>query len=601
MLFDLKKILNFLSRKEKKNLFLLSLSKFFSGIMDMLGVASIIPFLAVISNKKILNENEYILNIKNYFNFDNNEIIIIFALFSLLFLLANYLTKWIDIWYDSYITHNIWLNLSTRLFNSYLFEEYKFHLTNSTNNLLEKVQVKINYAVIGIIHPFFQIFGKLLSSVLLLSFLIIAEPLITSILFLSIGSAYGFIFLFLKKKMTDYGKQQSEATTNSFKTADQAFKSIKDIKINKSFNFFIKSFYKISSVVADVSVKKILFISSPKIVIDLVSYIIGFTIIIYVVIFRSYELSSIVLLIGLYTLVLQRILPNFQIIFQELSNYKYYRPAYEEIYKDLENINANNETLNQINKDFIINNNITLKDAVYSYPSKKEKKIIDIKNITIPINQFIGITGKSGSGKSTLINLITGLLQLDNGEILIDGKGLNAKSLITDWQPLISYVSQSPFIADETVLHNIAYCVDEDKIDIVKVKKAAEIAEISEFIESLSEKYNTKVGENGIRLSGGQKQRISLARAIYLDKEILILDESTSSLDVVTEKKIIDRVIKMKSNKTIISITHRVHSLRNCNKIFILNEGKIEDEGSFQELQNKSKTFNDLIKKSENL
>ncbi len=181
MIKDVSKSLLFLKKKEKKKLINLSLTKFLTGVMDLVGVASIIPFLAVITNEKILNNNEYILNIKNSFNVNNNEVIIIFAMSSFILLILNYLIRWFDIWYDSYVGNNIWLNLSKRLFNRYLLEPYNFHLINSTNNLLEKVQVKINFIVVGIIQPFFQICGKIFSSLLLFTILMIVEPFITTI------------------------------------------------------------------------------------------------------------------------------------------------------------------------------------------------------------------------------------------------------------------------------------------------------------------------------------------------------------------------------------------------------------------------------------
>ena len=241
MLKEVRHSLTFLEKKEKRKLLTLSITKFFTGIMDLIGVASVIPFLAVISNQEILNNNLYLINLKNFLKVENNEFIIILAISSFILLVLNYLIRWFDIWYDSYVSNNIWLNLSKRMFNQYLFEPYSFHLINSTNNLLEKVQVKVNFIVIGIIHPFFQICGKLFSSILLFTVLMVVEPVITLTITSIVLLFYLFIYLFLKKKMTRYGKFQAEASTKSFKIVDQAFKSIKDIKLNNSYSFYLEN------------------------------------------------------------------------------------------------------------------------------------------------------------------------------------------------------------------------------------------------------------------------------------------------------------------------------------------------------------------------
>ncbi len=597
MIKEVQKTLKFLETKEKNKLMALSITKFFTGLMDLVGVASIIPFLAVISNQEVLNTNKHLLFLKDFLNLDNNSIVVFLAFASFILLFLNYLTRWFDVWYDSYVSHNIWLNLSKKLFNQYLIEPYSFYIKNSTNYLLEKIQVKINFIVIGIIHPFFQICGKFFSSILLFSILLYFEPLITFLITIILIFFYSFIFLFLKNKMESYGRLQANASTKSFKIVDQAFKSIKDIKINNSYNFYIKNFFNISETLANVSVKKVFFIVSPKILIELMSYVFAFSIIIYLMLMNHRNLSDIILLIGIYTITLHRILPNLQIIFQEIGNFKYYKPSYDEIFSDLIKINFKKKNFKKKLINIKFQDEISLENIDFKYDENKNK-VLSIKNLKIKAGEYLGITGPSGSGKSTLINLITGLLNPNNGKILVDKREI-VGDLIGDWQSAISYVPQLPFIADDTITNNIAYGLNEDKIDFQKVKEAAKIAQISEFIENkLPQKYETIVGEDGIRLSGGQRQRLSIARAIYTNKDLLILDESTSSLDVMTEKQIIESLIKSKLNKTVIFVTHRVNSLRNCDKILLLNNGKIDAYGKYNDLENNNEIFKTfLIKK----
>ena len=202
--------------------------------------------------------------------------------------------------------------------------------------------------------------------------------------------------------------------------------------------------------------------------------------------------------------------------------------------------------------------------------------------MTLKKGDFIGIIGETGSGKSTLINLFTGLLKPSEGKIEVDG--LNIFSNLSEWHKKIGYVPQSIYLMDDTIKKNIAFGLREDDIDDNSVKQAVEKASLSEFLKNLPNGLDTIVGEKGIRISGGQQQRIGIARALYRDPEILILDEATSSLDQSTEKKIMDSIQFLKRKKTLIIVTHRLSTVDKCDKIFFINEGKILKQGLSKEI-----------------
>ena len=215
--------------------------------------------------------------------------------------------------------------------------------------------------------------------------------------------------------MTKYGRHQAQASTKSFKIVDQAFKSIKDIKLNNSFNFYIKSFFNITNTLAEVSVKKIVYVASPKILMELLTYMFAFGIILYSILLKYSSLSEIILLIGIYTITLHRILPNIQTIFQEVSNYKYYKPSFDELFSDLKKVNFHNYSDKKNLQKFKFSK-ISLNNVSFNYFNNKNK-VLSIDNLNFSSGSYIGITGKSGSGKSTLINLITGLLKPDKGNV----------------------------------------------------------------------------------------------------------------------------------------------------------------------------------------
>tara|TARA_Y100000590_G_scaffold18275_1_gene21757 strand:+ start:19529 stop:21343 length:1815 start_codon:yes stop_codon:yes gene_type:complete len=595
MKYGITKIWKVLNLREKNQLIKLSILKVFVGIMDMVGVASIAPFIAVVSNQKILNENKIILKIKDTLNYENNELIIFFAVASLLLIIVNQFVRILGNWYGTYVSHNIWWSLNRQMFTYFINRPYNFHIQTNSNQLLEKLQVQTNAAVSGVVTPTFQIFGHIFTCIFLFMLLMIADPKVTSILLISVGLFYSIIFFKLKEKISTYGSFNPKYSQKTFKLVDQAYKSIKDIKIKDNAKFYVNIFEPLAKKYANNQVKINLIANLPRFFLEIFAYTFAFSIIIYFI-KDTKNFSSIVILIGMYAFSLQKILPAIQGIYQQITAIKYFKPSFEKIYNDL--CSATEEF--KKSKSFPVNDKkinfskkIEFKNVLFQYPNSK-KEVLNIENLEIKAGTFLGITGTTGSGKTTLIDLLLGLLEPTSGRILIDGINLN-QNIIKKWQSNVGYVPQFSFMADDTIKNNIALGTNETEINLNKIKNAANIAELSNFVEKeLQLKYETIIGEDGIRLSGGQRQRISIARAFYNEQDVIVFDEATNSLDNVTEKTIIETILKDKKNKTIIMITHRLSSLQNCDEILFLENGFIEDKGSYENLIGKNTKFRNL-------
>ena len=216
--------------------------------------------------------------------------------------------------------------------------------------------------------------------------------------------------------------------------------------------------------------------------------------------------------------------------------------------------------------------------------------------MTIKKNSAVAFVGETGAGKSTLIDIILGLHYPSKGEIILDGINLKNGKYV-DWRSVIGYVPQDIYLSDDSIKNNIAFMSLDDDISENDVIEAAKVASIHDFIMSLPDKYNTKVGERGVRLSGGQKQRIGIARALYHKPEVLVLDEATSAMDSITEKNVMEAIGSLKNKKTIIMIAHRITTIQNCDLIYMLENGNIVDYGNFDELIDKNKNFKEMAKK----
>ena len=597
MKFQFLEIWRLLNKKERVQLSKVSGLHTFSGLTDMLGVVSILPFLSVAAKPDILQSNEYLIGMKNWLQFSNNDFLIFLGTLSLIALFLNQLVRLFSSWYGQFISLNIWRNLHNRMFSYYLNQSYMYHLLHPGNELLEKLQVQTNAAVAGVIQPYFLLISSFFTTLFTLSLIIFIEPVMTSILLVIMGLFYFLIFKFLKSRLDYYGKVGPEFSQKTFKLIEESFGAIKEIKVRRNGQIYLDLFDPLAKRYCDANVKLQLFGSIPKALVELVAF--GSILLITILMIKKSDgFMDVVPVLGMYALALSRLIPAIHSIFNQFSRIRFYSPSLHSIQKDLIDASKSNEVrpLNALKaKDVTLAHNIELESLSFAY-SGSTKKVLDAISLNIPVGHLIGIAGGSGAGKTTLIDLILGLFKPVLGSIKIDGNPLT-ESNISSWQTRIGYVPQSGFIANGSIARNIAFGIHENEIDMQRVIDMAKITQISEFIETeLPEKYETLVGDRGVLLSGGQCQRITIARALYHDPDVLILDEATSALDGITENKVINAILKFSKQKTIIMIAHRLSTLKDCDNIFFIEKGKLVDQGNYHSLMANNKIFKQMAK-----
>jgi len=589
---DFIKVWQILSPKERQHFLLVTVLQAFSGLMDMVGVVSIVPFLSVMANPELMQSNTILAELKSWTQFSDDLFLIILGLLSLGMLILNMVVRLGSGWYGQFVSHQIWWSLHNRMFRYYLNQSYLYHLQHSGNALLEKLQVRLNAVVAGFISPFFLLISSFFSSFFVIFLIIWAEPAMTLTLVVIMAVFYRLVYQKIKTRLDFFGKYSPEFSAKSFKLIAEAFGAIKEIKVRRNVGIYLDLFDSMAKLYVDSQVKIHLFSTMPGGIVEVVAFG-GILLVSLLMVNSNGGLQQAIPILGMYVLAMRRILPSIQGIYKQITEIRYYQPSLKIIQDDLIAAISSNETLNpplRQNKTCSVKRKIELKNLSFAYPGLAQK-VLDSISLKIPAGSLIGIAGCSGVGKTTLVDLILGLLEPSTGSILLDDQPLN-KHTLPGWQACLGYVPQTGFIVDGTIARNIAFGIPETEVDLKKVKEMARIAQLSEFIESeLPRQYETMVGERGVRLSGGQRQRLGIARALYHNPKILILDEATSALDGITEEKVMNSINKLSGQKTIILIAHRLTTLQECDTIFLLAEGKLIDQGNYQSLMDNNTIF----------
>jgi len=566
------KKLQILLDTDKKGFSILLVGIVLASVVETFGIVSIAPFVALVSSPEIIGQNQYLSYIFHFFSFSSEQEFIFFTGFSLFFILifSNF-TQAFLLWRITYFSQSKVAFFSNRLFEYYLGRDYEFFLRRNTSELAKNTIEEISRVVGGVLLEVLQLISKSILSLLIMIVIFFANPLITLIIIITFSLSYVVIYKFLKSKISHYGNQTTQANTSIYKSSYEAFSGIKDVKLYAVEDFFLEKFKKYTYIKALNSSKHTLTASLPKYLIELLAFG-GLVLSILYILTLDVGINSFIPSITLFVIAGYRILPSLQQIYSSFTNLRYYLPALELLFDDLQKCFENSSNYKSAKK-MSFSKCIELHTLSYTFPGSKEPLFEDI-NFKFEPNLTYAFIGKTGSGKTTLIDLICGLLTSYSGKIIIDGKVLNSKNL-NSWRNQFGYVPQSINLLDDSILKNIAFGEKDSNIELERVINAAKLANLYSFINNLPKKFETQVGDKGVRLSGGQRQRIGIARALYKNPRILIFDEATSALDNETENEIIKAIDSLKGARTIFIIAHRMSTIKNADKVFELANGKI--------------------------
>ena len=572
--FLLFKFWKYFSRKNKlqllKYFFVIALSSF----SEIISVSLVIPLLGIIANEDYLLQNFYIRNFALLLNLTTNNQII--SCLFLTFIIVIILTGLVKTFYyrmNYYLAAEIGSELSSKLFNRILNQEYIIHINRNTSKLLSSLVTDIGRIIGKILMPAFTLLGSLVVLIGLISTTFFINPYIVISFGFFVALFYISLFQISKSKLIKESYRQVELDQKLFKILQEGLGSIRDVLNNNNQEMYTKFYKKIDREYRDSNASTSFLGVMPKLIIEPFSIILLLLVGYFLISTLGFE--NALPIMGAFALISQKTLPLIQSLYQAITQIKTGKDSLINILYllDLPYSNVNKKRFRSLK----FSKNIKIENLSFSY-GPKSPLILDNINLEIKKGEKIGIIGSTGSGKSTLIDILIGLMPPTLGNVLVDDKKIyntSSKSIIHRWRKNVACVPQSIYLRDSSIAENIAFGVSQENINFKKVTLAAQNSELLSFVNSCSEGLNTLVGERGAKLSGGQKQRIGIARALYKSSQLLILDESTNALDIDTEESVMNTINKLSPNMTIIIISHRYESLNCCDRILSLRRGKI--------------------------
>ncbi|MDD4892867.1 MAG: ABC transporter ATP-binding protein [Candidatus Rickettsiella isopodorum] len=593
MLEAIKKLIEILKPSDKKKLLGLFLLMFFASVLEVVGLGLILMFVSILSTPEKIFSIKWLHPMLSFFNIVSSKDLLVYGSIALigLFIFKNtYLLVFNFI--QSRFVYNRFKYIANGLFEKYMYAPYAFHLNKNTALLIRNVVTDTILLTSQVMLPILQVLMESIIIIGIAIFLFVAEPLISLAVLVLMGVAGGLLLKLLKKRIKAHGAQAVEHRGQMIKKVNEGLGGLKEIAIQNRQFWFVKEFKYSVNKFAKAQIFNQVAGKSSKPVIETVA-IAGMLLIALILVWQDRGVDAVIPVLSLFGAASFKLIPSIDKISNSYNTLRFHSYVLNNIHSDLVDLDVKNLQLakgDAINKSkFHLHNTLELSKVSYHYPGSTDRVLKDL-SCTIKKGESVGFVGPSGAGKTTVIDLVLGLLKPTMGTIKVDGKDISEN--LVGWQKNIGYIPQFIYLSDNRIRNNIAFGLDEEEIDEKCLLNAIQMARLDEFINKLPQGIDTVVGERGVRLSGGERQRIGIARALYNNPEVLIMDEATSSLDGETEEKIMNAVEQLIGERTVIIISHRLTTIMNCDRFFIIKNGTIIEADSYNELLRKHNKFN---------
>lgn len=559
-----------------------------SSVWNVGGIASIMPFMRALSDPASLSDIPVAKILMDWLSISSSERFLIIGgvIVLFLFVTGNILLALVE-WATVSYTRRVSYYLSTQLFTVYVSQPYAFFLNRNSSELIKNLFGETGTVAGSIVQPVMRLLAEGILSLLVVVFLIIVNPIVALVVAAVIGGGYGLFYVVLRSVLSRASNRKVRYNKERFSVASDTLGAIKEVKLRSLERPYVKrlstSAHRLERAKAIVqTISRI-----PRYFLEILAFggLLTVALIIYA---GAFQTTQILPLMSVYALAGYRLMPAMQKVFAALTSIRGSKASIE-LLRDELSLGKDSEVPTELPERLPFQTGFSLENISFSYA---DTDMPSVRNITLEVasNQTIGIAGPTGCGKTTLVDVILGLLQPETGRILCDGAEISGANL-RNWQANFGYVPQSIYLSDTTIARNIAFGIPQNDIDMERVRFAAQLANLDEFVESLRDGYETEIGERGVKMSGGQRQRVGIARALYQDPPILVFDEATSALDNATERVVMEAIGRLTHQKTIIMIAHRLSTLRVADMILLMDRGTAVDRGTYDELKERHPGF----------
>jgi len=605
MLHVIKTMLEMLTASDRRKTWPILTLSVFMALFETIGIASVMPFIAVLANPEVVYTNRYLAALERGLAFDTQTHFLLFlGAVSFALLLAGTAlraaTLWAQLEFGCHQSHRF----SLRLIAGYLSQPYQWFLNRHTSQLSTDILSEVGVVIHTGYFPAMNLISNAIVSVCVLALLLWVDPVLAIATAVLLAGAYAGVFLAVKKRMASLGEARIRANRERYHAVAEAFGGIKEVKVSGIEQSFVRKFEAPSLEMARKSV-------AASIISELPSFAMqatvsgGIILMLMYLLTRFGSVQGALPIVALFALAGYRLMPALQGLYRSAAQLRVIQPSITALKEGLNQAeiqvaSTDNECRHLAESGGMgrlrLRESLVLEAVTYQYPEAKWPALTDV-NVEIPANSIVALVGPTGSGKTTIVDIVLGLLEPNCGRVVVDGLAVTADNRRA-WQRSIGYVPQTIFLLDDTIAANIAIGVQASDVDREAVIRASKAARLHDFVVgSLPAGYDTPVGERGVRLSGGQRQRIGIARALYHDPELLVLDEATSALDNVTEHSVVEAILDMARKKTIILIAHRLSTVKHCDTIFVVDRGTVVALGSYEDLAKRDVTFREMVRR----
>ncbi len=566
------KIIKILEPKQRIKLVVVLFMILINSGLELLGVSAVLPLIKAVTEPDTMNDSRLFTIAKSIIPIkENGEFIAVFAIaLALVYIIKNLYIIWMNSVFYHFTTYSQ-KDLAVKLTQQYLYQDYSFHVEHNLAELQRNVENDVSGLFTTILN-ILELLAEVMVCICLVVFLAFTDISTTIVVAGLMSVLMLFLLVLMKKRLKWLGMMNRTTYEERVQWFIQSFSGIKEIKAASKEEYFIKGYRDSYTEYAEIFYKRNVLTNLSKPCVEMVC-ISGILIYMAIRLFSGENTSLFIPVLSVFAVAAFRMMPSFNRVGGYLSNIMFNKASVDAVLKDLqdmEKLKKKKEKKSGIDMSF--NKEISVKDLCFKYPSRPDVTVLDGISFDIPAKKSVALVGSSGSGKTTLADIILGIYNPVSGSISADGKDIHKN--VDAWHDIIAYIPQNIYLMDGTLRKNIAFGIPEDEIDDERIWEALKEAQLDEFVRQQPDGLNCYIGDRGVRLSGGQRQRIGIARALYTRPQLLVLDEATSALDGETESAVMDAIYQLNGSITMIIIAHRITTIKNCDIIYRIENGK---------------------------